>query len=259
MNLLCPQCHKTIAIADQYAGQIMKCPLCSGTFTAPVMAPAAAPSASAGFATVAEAPTFTGGDRNTSHAAHAGASTRLADEGYSRTATIWISPRAVPWIGPVALLLVFVFSFFPWIWVFDKTTLQSGAFRAWGLAFSQPVNSLSLLYILVIAVAVPLGLVTLILPRLSIPLPDMLQQILPYRSAILLALVTMSLVFLVLQLLFGFNQETAYPDALPIYSARTNWLRTSVLFHFLALAGYALECWLAFRKTLPWPRIEFHW
>src|SRR6266851_964626 len=35
MNLLCPNCQKMITVPDQNAGQMMKCPLCAGTFTAP--------------------------------------------------------------------------------------------------------------------------------------------------------------------------------------------------------------------------------
>ena len=35
MNLLCPNCQKMLQVPEQYAGQLMKCPLCSGTFTVP--------------------------------------------------------------------------------------------------------------------------------------------------------------------------------------------------------------------------------
>ncbi len=37
MNLLCPACQKMITVPDQYAGQTMKCPLCSQLFPAPVL------------------------------------------------------------------------------------------------------------------------------------------------------------------------------------------------------------------------------
>src|SRR6516164_4687182 len=45
MNLLCPNCQKLLTVPEQYAGQLMKCPLCAGTFTVPGLpaAPAAAP------------------------------------------------------------------------------------------------------------------------------------------------------------------------------------------------------------------------
>jgi hypothetical protein len=41
MNLLCPSCQSALAVPEQYAGQLMKCPLCSNNFTVPVLAPAA--------------------------------------------------------------------------------------------------------------------------------------------------------------------------------------------------------------------------
>jgi hypothetical protein len=37
MNLLCPNCQKMLTVPEQYAGQLMKCPLCNGTFTVPTL------------------------------------------------------------------------------------------------------------------------------------------------------------------------------------------------------------------------------
>src|SRR5262245_7013455 len=42
MNLLCPNCGKMLTVPEQYAGQLMKCPLCSGTFTVPALPPGGA-------------------------------------------------------------------------------------------------------------------------------------------------------------------------------------------------------------------------
>ena len=43
MNLLCPNCQKPLTVPEQYAGQPMRCPLCSGTFTVPALPTPAAP------------------------------------------------------------------------------------------------------------------------------------------------------------------------------------------------------------------------
>src|SRR5438034_1070971 len=43
MELLCPSCQKKLTIPDQYAGQLMKCPLCTQTFTAPALPPTPGP------------------------------------------------------------------------------------------------------------------------------------------------------------------------------------------------------------------------
>ncbi len=39
MNILCPNCQRPLTVQEQYAGQLMKCPLCGGTFTVPALAP----------------------------------------------------------------------------------------------------------------------------------------------------------------------------------------------------------------------------
>src|SRR5579871_1102703 len=45
MNLLCPNCQQMLTVPDEFAGQLMKCSLCNGTFTVPGL-PGAAPPAS---------------------------------------------------------------------------------------------------------------------------------------------------------------------------------------------------------------------
>lgn len=47
LNCLCPKCRKAVAIDDRFAGQPMRCPMCSATFLAPSLAVAAAPVAPA--------------------------------------------------------------------------------------------------------------------------------------------------------------------------------------------------------------------
>ncbi len=44
MNILCPNCQRPVSVDEQHAGQLLKCPLCGGTFTVPTLPPAAPPS-----------------------------------------------------------------------------------------------------------------------------------------------------------------------------------------------------------------------
>jgi hypothetical protein len=37
MDFLCPNCQKMLTVPDQYAGTLMKCPLCANTFQAPAL------------------------------------------------------------------------------------------------------------------------------------------------------------------------------------------------------------------------------
>src|SRR5947207_496237 len=41
MNIQCPNCQRLLQVPEQHAGQLMKCPLCQGTFTLPALPPAA--------------------------------------------------------------------------------------------------------------------------------------------------------------------------------------------------------------------------
>src|SRR6516225_3117625 len=56
MNLLCPNCQKPLTVAEQNAGQLMKCPLCNNTFTVPALAPAMAPGEPPSYTAGAAAP-----------------------------------------------------------------------------------------------------------------------------------------------------------------------------------------------------------
>src|SRR5207248_4457653 len=51
MELLCPNCQKKLTVPEQYAGQLMRCPMCQGTFTVPSLpsAVAAEPAGPVGF------------------------------------------------------------------------------------------------------------------------------------------------------------------------------------------------------------------
>ncbi len=47
MSLLCPNCQTMLMVPEQFAGRLMNCPLCRGTFTVPALAAAAAASVQA--------------------------------------------------------------------------------------------------------------------------------------------------------------------------------------------------------------------
>ncbi len=190
MNLLCPNCQKMLTVPEQYAGQLMKCPLCSGTFSVPALpgAPSvepprafsspppmppvspppvvnAASSSNPGtlmpgesaspsmpdayglkhepepafhFPPPVETPAFSQAPPEPafSVSAPSPASPPLAPApapslsaptsqpatapavGYSRTLTIWFSERVLQGVPPIAVLLIFVFQFFPWVGVY---------------------------------------------------------------------------------------------------------------------------------------------
>src|SRR5205823_4064146 len=139
--LLCPNCQKMLQVSEQSAGQQMRCPLCNNIFTVPPLpdAPSLAPSPppppppappppplpSSGAAEVypladyhnaalpmltAEAPPPVPVPSRTP--APPPPPPVVGD--YTKLRSIVISPRVVPWIAPIALLVLFLLTFFPW-------------------------------------------------------------------------------------------------------------------------------------------------
>jgi hypothetical protein len=263
MNLLCPNCQKMITIADQFAGQLMQCPLCSGTFTAPVLpasgAPPAVPLASSvtsnpasvmkessatsvadpsGASPVANAP---GSDR-----AGSGGAIPLADapsSEYPHRYIIWISPRVVPWIAPVALVLVFFMLFFPWRSVPADATSEIGSESGWGKLFSGP---LLIFYFLLYLVALALSIGSLLLALKVVPAQPQIAHLIPWKSCIAAGVVALAFLFLYI----GFWAE----------SLSTTWFRWTVWLHVIALVGLGLEYCLERRRlSQPLPRIDILW
>jgi hypothetical protein len=110
MEILCPHCQKKLTIPDQYAGQVMKCPLCAGTFPAPALPPAPVPPIIPPPPVVAAAPS-----EQAYSATGAAPPMEPVPTDYTGRFSLWISPRITQYIPAVLLFLVFVLTFFPWV------------------------------------------------------------------------------------------------------------------------------------------------
>jgi hypothetical protein len=273
MDFRCPSCQKDITVPDEYAGQLMKCPLCEKPFQAPALPPpiSAAPlEPTAAYSIPAEPPPPAPEARGRAEETKPPAAPPPGD--YAHGATLWISPRVVPWITPVALFLVFVLLFFNWMhWpagirlseAGDELTLKTDTIsrNSWGLGFGE-INALTILYLLtflptfLLAVAVA---VVQLLPG-PIKLPGPLPQLWPWRSALVALMALLSFFFLMLQLLAGFKVKTDSPEALAPFLQWSLWLELTVLFHFTALVAALLDFWLEVRGPgRPTPRIDVRW
>jgi hypothetical protein len=173
MNLLCPNCQKNITVPDQYAGQVMKCPLCGGTFKAPSLPQAAtAPAAPPPAAPIppASAPGIASGLQPPStpvvspapppppedavytltpapepppaavedHAAEKAftAAPAPSQTGRRRGVSIPLDVRVIRWLPPLALLAVFVLLAFPWVGLYpggEAVYTQNGWQAMFGL------------------------------------------------------------------------------------------------------------------------------
>jgi hypothetical protein len=173
MDFLCPACQKMLTVPDQYAGTLMKCPLCQSNFQAPALpakpgalAPAAAPAtvppppggadiygvkdpiAAPPMSSLPPAPPLGSVSANTGSAAPAlnkvsapppppplGPSTE-----YRGGFTIPLSPKVLPYVAPVCLFLVFVLTLFPWVGYYWNGTgqLTQGAWGALIGSYGSP-------------------------------------------------------------------------------------------------------------------------
>jgi len=155
MNLLCPNCQKMLTVPEQYAGQLMKCPLCSGTFTVPGLPaapPAAAlpppaetygvhpetpPSPSASPLTASPpTPPLTSTASTAPPSTITGTPPPPRPPGAPMTFSIWFKPEVVRWVAPGALILCLIFMlFFPWLGVYP-----GGQAAAWQYAWQIPLG-----------------------------------------------------------------------------------------------------------------------
>jgi len=128
MEILCPNCQRKLTILEQYAGQMMKCPLCAGTFTAPALPPAPAEPTAAAYAvqappaaplpeTSATPPAVPGSAPPglAPSAPSAPGSPEPAPTEPTRRFSLWISPLVGQYLPVALLFLVFVLTFFPWV------------------------------------------------------------------------------------------------------------------------------------------------
>src|SRR5262249_19587544 len=142
MELLCPQCQQKLTIPDQYAGQLMRCPLCNGTFTAPALTPPPPPAVFSPESPSAPPPLPTAPEPTQQPPSLDPIPETLPPPipgEYAHALKIVFSPRVIPWITPAGLLCVLLLSFMPWLGAlrllhFDGDA-HLGSLNAWNLAF----------------------------------------------------------------------------------------------------------------------------
>ncbi|MBL8799658.1 MAG: hypothetical protein JNM56_37595, partial [Planctomycetia bacterium] len=133
MKLLCPTCQKPLEVPEQYAGQMMKCPLCNNTFTVPVLPqmPSAAPPPPPP-PPPPPSPAFSAAPAGPPPVHHAPAS-----DAAGQPRSLNVNPRVVPWLAPLSLLAMFVLLFFSWVGMYPGgvgVVTQSGWQAAIGSA-----------------------------------------------------------------------------------------------------------------------------
>jgi len=230
-------------------------------------------------------------------------------EGYEHTTTFTLNPRVLPIVALVALGLLFFLLFFAWTGAFPggysvytqnwwQMLVGSYSFDPVGqeaLGGKQPfetdgvgANALMWFYLLFFFASLVLAIAPLVLQKTTFKLPPALQDLWPWRQAILAGALLLTFLILILQGSVGFGLERAIrrqvekslesereaaktPEALEKVAIkegvelgrfnihRTTAFRLAFLLNFVALACVGLELWLSRRAGKPLPRIDLYW
>jgi hypothetical protein len=247
MNLVCPNCQKMLTVPEQYAGQLMKCPLCAGTFTVPGLPPAAPspaalpPSSAPNFGLGADAPPAPGAapspTPSTASPSSFAGTPPPSPPGGPFTLSIWFKPEIIQWIAPGALvLIVFLYLFFPWIGVYkggQAAAWQYGwqiLFGFWGedgnlqrvfhmttdkeiadgLKSNRPgFGFLMLLYTPLMLLAAAITVACAVQPLLKVKIPPNVEPLLKWRWAAVGVVILLLFLLLCVQMLWGFPLENS--------------------------------------------------
>lgn len=270
-----------LQVSEQFAGQVLKCEHCGAPYSVPVLPQAPAlSSAGAHTSPAASPPPPTPGPTSSiptetyrfsaSEPPRAGTPPPPPPPpldgiplpqpvaGYQRVYSLWIKHHVVKWIPPVALALVFALLFFTWIIVPGRPSPEMPSnwlsLTGWQTGFGAHYNGFGLVFAIAFLFSLVAAVAGVVLPHTP---PDRLHprlnEMLPWRAAIVLGLTGFACLFLVLEMVGGFG-----PDHEPSFS--TPWFRLAVLIEIIALAAAALDWWLTLRgPSHSPPRIDVSW
>jgi hypothetical protein len=249
MNLLCPNCQKMLTVPEEFAGQLMKCPLCNGTFTVPVLAGTAPPPPPSGQpepdiysirhepAPPPSTPPLPPPEpppppSTATTPTPPPPKSSLAPEDYQHTLTVSLSPKVLPWVAPVCLLLIFILQFFDWdgLYLGGVPAVTGNAWYAAFGAYSvdgdlksrvpfiedekhKPGASvLTIFYLLLFFPALVVTVASVVITMVPIKLPPQVEKLLPWRWGIVAAVNLILFLFLGLQVLLGFSLDGRYRE-----------------------------------------------
>ena len=278
MEIQCPSCQKKLAIGDQFAGQLVKCPACNGVFMAPTLAlPVASPPVASQSATVPSASPDTLGfaaeppPRPSMASSYASSYNpplpppapppkAIFDEeppmppgDFAGSQTLRLCPEILRWVAPAALTLVALSSFFRWVLIvvsLSPTTIAN--LNLWEIAFGEYGYAAWILYLLVaLFLALPLAWAKLLMEMNLVPTPDFLRPFWQWRSVAVGAVAALALTFAAI----GWLQLSATEST-------SIGMFVGLRAHLVAIVACGLEFWLTHRKKTRLPlrtaRAPFH-
>jgi hypothetical protein len=237
-----------LTVPEEFAGQLMKCPLCNGTFTVPALPGAPPPpgppsgpepdiySVRSEPAPPPPVPPVSDQEPpppppSTAIQPPPPSLAPLPPQDYQHSATAWLSPKVLPWVAPVCLLLVFVLQFFDWVGLYPGG-VPAATQNAWQAAFggiskdgdlpqkalqgekgSPGPSVLTIFYLLLFWIPVlPVTIASVVIDRIPLKLPPAVEKLLPWRWGIVAAVNLVLFLFLGLQALLGFSLDSHYKE-----------------------------------------------
>jgi len=224
-----------LTVPDQFAGQMMKCPLCNNTFSVPAqtastelppLPPPTLPTPPVSLPT--PIPTLSPVSTPVPDNAQPPVGSSASDAGYGNVCTMYFTVKTVQWVAPVCLLLVFVLWFFPWVGYYPDgvaAATQGPAGAAFGMTepdndllptaglnkdLVPDVSGLFIFYVLLFFPVLVLTIAVLLVDLEVVPkksLPAQVQPLLTWRWAAVAGANLILFVFLALQLFFGFSLD----------------------------------------------------
>jgi hypothetical protein len=272
MELLCPHCLKRVTVADDKAGQVLNCPLCSGVFAAPSLPSPSSRTVASGPPVVVP-PTLPNVEMpvpSISQASQPIAPPPLAPPPapppprpepprpvpppgeYTHEFSFRLRPEVLVWVPPVCLFLIlFFFSiFFSWHWQLLEDPVRW--VNLWGLGFTSDGSLLFLAYLLLIILTWLVSVACLLLEERWLLPPPPLVPLMPWKSGVTFVL----LAFTFLLLCYDYQQGVFVPMN-PIGLGEKIALRV----HLVAVVASGLELWAQGQtaRNLPLPLFRLHW
>jgi hypothetical protein len=167
---------------------------------------------------------------------------------YTRTFTIWISPRVVPWVAPVGLSLVFLLSFLPWVAVLNLASLN-----LWEISFGTRQGPVTfLLYLLLVLLAWPFSIASALFTSGVVPTPAFVKVLDPWRPLIVGGIAGAALLLLLIAYL---------PPTFSLFNPITVWMKLALRIQLVVVLGSLLEFWVMRRRlhNYPPPRLDLRW
>jgi len=275
MEILCPLCQNKLAIPDQYAGQLVKCPTCAGMFQAPTLPgtptmsppppPASPPPRPAPSAPVDAPPP----EAPQEQAPQPSTPLPPLPDGFNHIYFLTFKLEIISWIAVACLGLIFIFSFFTWTTVtkaadYKKELLDvedkdspytPSKFTKATITPQSMWNSsvVFIFYIIFYFFTLIFAVLAILLDKKVFSLPEPLKKLRRYRSLFVAGFGFMSLFALLLHWASTINFSEPNPNT-AVFSI--------VLFlQLLVVVAPLLEYWLQQRKKddLPPPRLALHW